>query len=62
VTVTGSVVIATVLNDIMYAMAYLIALMAGMNSTVVSDINSQACEPSIHRSPWPVGMHALPWI
>ena len=36
--VTGSVVMTTVLNDITYAMAYLIALMEGMNSIVVSDV------------------------
>ena len=49
----GSVVMTIVLNDIMYAMAYLIALMEGMNSIVVSDvvISSQACEPSVYRSP-----------
>lgn len=35
---SGNVVMDTVLDDIIYAMAYLIALMAGMNSTVVSVI------------------------
>jgi hypothetical protein len=45
--VTGSVVIATVLHDIMYAMADLIALMAGMSSIAVSHVDrySYTVEP-----------------
>ncbi len=52
-TVTGSVVIATVLNDIMYAMADLIASMAGMSSIAVSDVNrySYTVEPLYYGHP-----------
>jgi hypothetical protein len=59
-TSTGSVVMATVSNDIMFVMAYLIALMAGMNSIIVVSAVSilikgfytvctcRACENGMH--------------